>query len=162
MRTMCLFALLAPVLCAQDGAAIYKERCASCHDMPAARVPSLTTIKAMSGEAIYAALTAGVMKSRAEGLSTPELFALIGYIAPTGGSQAAAPNFTPTCKGEAAFRGDAKLPAWNGWSPSVTNTRYQDAAGAGVAAADVPKLKLKWAFNLGDVTTARSQPAVLG
>jgi polyvinyl alcohol dehydrogenase (cytochrome) len=163
MRTMCLFALMAPVLCAQDGAAIYKERCASCHDMPAARVPSLATIKAMSGEAIYVALTSGIMKSRAEGLSTGDIFALIGYIAPTGGSQpAAAPVFTPTCKGEAAFQVNANSPQWNGWSTSVTNSRFQEAALAGLAASDVPKLKLKWAFNLGDVTTARSQTAVAG
>ena len=84
MRYVYLLVLMMPVLSAQDGAAIYKERCAQCHDMPAARVPSLATIKAMSGEAIYIALTNGVMKSRAEGLSTPELFSLIGYIAPTG------------------------------------------------------------------------------
>ena len=41
MRYVCLFVLMLPALSAQDGAAIYKERCASCHDMPAARVPSL-------------------------------------------------------------------------------------------------------------------------
>ena len=41
----------------------------------------------MSGEAIYIALTNGVMKTRAEGLSTAQIFALIGYIAPTGGTQ---------------------------------------------------------------------------
>lgn len=163
MRHAFLFALMLPVLSAQDGTAIYKERCAKCHDMPAVRVPSLATIKAMSGEAIYVALTNGLMKTQAEGLSTPELFALIGYIAPTGGTQAAAaPVFTPTCKGEAAFQVDAKAPQWNGWSTSATNSRFQDAASAGLAAADVPKLKLKWAFNLGDVTTARSQPAVVG
>src|ERR1700689_1236370 len=162
MRTMCLFALMAPVLCAQDGAAIYKERCAKCHDMPAERVPSLATIKAMSGEAIYVALTNGLMKTQAEGLSTPEIFALIGYIAPTGGTQAAAPTFTPTCKGEAAFQVDAKAPQWNGWSTSATNSRFQDAASAGLAVSDIPKLKLKWAFNLGDVTVTRSQPTVAG
>jgi polyvinyl alcohol dehydrogenase (cytochrome) len=162
MRYLCLFALMLPVLSAQDGAAIYKERCASCHDMPAARVPSLAAIKAMSGEAIYAALTSGVMKSRAEGLSTAQIFALLGYIAPTGGSQAAAPSFTPTCKSDAAFRVDAKSPQWNGWSTSLTNSRFQDAASAGLKASDVPKLKLKWAFNLGGVTVARSQPAVAG
>ena len=33
---------------------------------------------------------------------------------------------------------------------------------AGLAAADLGKLKLKWAFNLGDVTDTRSQPAVIG
>jgi polyvinyl alcohol dehydrogenase (cytochrome) len=162
MRHVYLFALTMPVLFAQDGAAIYKERCAQCHDMPAARVPSLATIKALSGEAIYIALSSGVMKSRAEGLSTPEIFALIGYIAPTGGSQAAAPTFTPTCKGEAAFMVDAKSPQWNGWSTSLTNSRFQDAASAGLSASDVGKLKLKWAFNLGAVTTARAQPVIVG
>jgi polyvinyl alcohol dehydrogenase (cytochrome) len=162
MRYAFLLAVMLPVLSAQDGTAIYKERCAKCHDMPAVRVPSLATIKAMSGEAIYAALTNGLMKTQAQGLSTGDIFALIGYIAPTGGSHAAAPSFTPTCKGEAAFQVDAKAPQWNGWSTSVTNSRFQDAASAGLAASDVPKLKLKWAFNLGDVTTARSQPAIVG
>jgi polyvinyl alcohol dehydrogenase (cytochrome) len=136
MRYVCLFVLMLPVLSAQDGAAIYKERCASCHDTPAARVPSIAAIKAMSGEAIYIALNSGVMKTRAEGLSTADIFALLGYIAPTGGAPAAAPAFTPTCKA--------------------------DAASAGLAASDVPKLKLKWAFNLGDVTVARSQPTIVG
>lgn len=162
MRYVCLFALTLPLLSAQDGGAIYKERCGSCHDMPQARVPSLSAIKAMSGEAIYVALSNGVMKSRAEGLSTAEIFALIGYIAPTGGAQAAPVTITPTCKGGAAFQLSASAPQWNGWSTSLTNTRFQDAASAGLAPSDVPKLKLKWAFNLGDVTVARSQPVVAG
>jgi polyvinyl alcohol dehydrogenase (cytochrome) len=96
MRYVCLFAVMMPLLSAQDGAAIYKERCASCHDMPEGRTPSLSTIKEMSGEAIYTALASGTMKSRAEGLSTAQIFALLGYIAPTGGSHAAPPTFTPT------------------------------------------------------------------
>ena len=162
MRYVCLFISMLPALFAQDGAAIYKERCASCHDMPAERVPSLTTIKAMSGEAIYMTLTNGAMKSRAEGLSTPQIFALLGYIAPTGGSQKAPATVTPTCKGNVAFRADANSPQWNGWSTSPTNSRFQDATAARLKASDVPKLKLKWAFNLGDVTVARSQPVIVG
>jgi polyvinyl alcohol dehydrogenase (cytochrome) len=162
MRYVCLFALMLPLLSAQDGAGIYKERCAACHDMPQARVPSLATIKAMSAEAIYVALTNGVMKSRAEGLSTAQIFALIGYIAPTGGAQAAPSAITPTCQGDAAFRPGATAPQWNGWSPSVTNSRFADAATASLAASDVPKLKVKWAFNLGAVTMARSQPVIVG
>jgi polyvinyl alcohol dehydrogenase (cytochrome) len=161
MRYVCLFVLMLPVLHAQDGAAIYKERCASCHDAPQARVPVLSTIKAMSGEAIYIALTNGTMKTRADGLSTAQIFALLGYIAPTGSSQPAA-TITPTCKGDAAFRVDANSPQWNGWSANVTNSRFQDAAAAGLTASDIPMLRLKWAFNLGDVTIARSQPAIVG
>jgi hypothetical protein len=85
MRYVCLLTLMIPILPAQDGGAIYKERCASCHDAPAGRVPALSAIKAMSGEAVYLALTSGSMKAMAEGLTTAQIFALLGYIAPTGG-----------------------------------------------------------------------------
>ena len=162
MRYVCLFALITSTLCAQDGAAIYKERCASCHDSAAPRVPSLSTIKAMSGEAIYLALTRGVMKTQAAGLSSAQIFGLIGYIAPTGGAHAAATDLAPTCRSQPAFSASANTPQWNGWSTKITNSRFQDAASAGLTAADLGRLKLKWAFNLGDVTEARSQPAVFG
>ncbi len=33
---------------AQDGAALYKERCASCHDSPEGRTPSIGAIKQMT------------------------------------------------------------------------------------------------------------------
>ena len=148
---------------AQDGAAIYEERCASCHDAPTERIPALSTIKTMSGEAVYLALTSGSMKTRAEGLSTPQIFALLGYIAPTGAAQAAAvTKFERTCKGDASFKPAADAPRWNGWSASVTNSRFQDAASAGLTVSNVPKLHLKWAFNLGDVTMTRAQPTIVG
>lgn len=51
---------------------------------------------------------------------------------------------------------------WSGWSPAVTNTRFQGSGGSLLAPADVPKLKLKWAFGIPDVTQARSQPAIAG
>jgi polyvinyl alcohol dehydrogenase (cytochrome) len=172
MRYVCLIAvtillLSTQVLSAQDGAAIYKERCASCHDAPEGRVPSISAIKAMSGEAIYVALTSGAMRTQAQGLSTPQIFALLGYIAPTGGTTADAPALTRTCKteaafGPAAFKSAMTAPRWNGWSTSATNSRFQDAKSAGLSAANVPALKLKWAFNLGDVTMARSQPTIVG
>ncbi len=172
MRYVCLFAvmpivLFTSVLSAQDGAAIYKERCASCHDMPEGRVPPLSAIKAMSGEAIYIALTTGAMKTQAQGLSTVQIFTLLGYIAPTGGTAANAPPIARTCKadapaGSANFKSAMTAPRWNGWSTSATNSRFQDASSAGLTASSVPALKLKWAFNLGDVTLARSQPTIVG
>jgi polyvinyl alcohol dehydrogenase (cytochrome) len=162
MRYVCLFALLTSTLWAQDGAAIYKQRCASCHETPTPRVPSMSTIKSMSGEAIYLALTRGVMKTQADGLSSAQIIALLGYIAPTGGARAAATPVTPTCGTQPALSANANTSEWNGWSTQVTNSRFQDAASAGLTAADLSRLKLKWAFTLGDVTLARSQPAVIG
>jgi len=161
MRYVYLLALLPSSLFAQDGASIYKQRCASCHDAPEGRVPTIATIKQMSAEAVYMALTSGVMKSRAEGLATLDVMALIAYIAPTGGAQSAA-AIEPTCKTPAAFQPGADSPQWNGWSTSLSNSRFQDKAAAALTAADVRRLKLKWAFNLGEVTIARGQPVVVG
>lgn len=161
MRYFVLAALTVSAVFGQDGAAIYKERCAGCHDTPQAHVPPISAIKAMSGEAIYAALTNGTMKSRVEGLTVPQIFGLIVYIAPTGGTKAPE-TIQATCTSTSAFRPPANGAQWNGWSPGVTNSRFQDAAAAGLKTADVPKLKLKWAFDLGDVTVARGQPVVVG
>lgn len=162
MRYLCLLVLIASSVYAQDGAAIYKQRCASCHDTPAARVPSLSTIKTMSGEAIYLDLTRGVMKTQAAGLSSAQIFALLSYIAPKAAAGPATPALIRTCTSQPPFPSGADITEWNGWSTSVTNSRFQDAASAGLAAADLGRLKLKWAFNLGDVTGARAQPAVIG
>jgi polyvinyl alcohol dehydrogenase (cytochrome) len=170
MRNVYLLALIilvlsTQVLSAQDGAAIYKEKCASCHDAPEGRVPSISAIKAMTGESIYIALTSGVMKAQAQGLSAPQILTLIGYIAPTG--SASAPSLERTCKGDsaisaAAFKSSMTAPRWNGWSPNDNNARFQDARSAGLTAAQVPALKVKWAFNLGSVTMTRSQPTIVG
>ena len=113
----------------------------------------------MTATAIYAALTNGAMKSQTNGLSTQQVLSLLVYIAPTGDA-GAKPAFERSCKGNATFQPDEN--AWGGWSPGVTNSRYQEAKEAGLAATDVPRLKLKWAFNLGAVTMARGQPAVAG
>jgi len=153
-----LLLLSAPVLSAQDGAAIFKERCASCHDMPTGRTPALSAIKSMSGEAIYATLTNGTMKTQAEGLSLPQLLMLIRYIGPTAGTTTEA--IQRTCKADPPFA--ATGAQWNGWSPGVTNSRFQEARSAGLTASNVRALKLKWAFNQGDVALARSQPTVVG
>ncbi len=144
---------------AQDGAALFKERCASCHEAPTGRAPSMDAIKQMTAQAIFAALTNGAMKTQASGLGTQELLSLLVYIAPVGDANAK-PAFEKNCPASApAFDSKPDASAWGGWSPSVTNARYQ---AAGLTAADVPRLKLKWAFNLGPVTTGRGQPAVVG
>jgi polyvinyl alcohol dehydrogenase (cytochrome) len=155
-----LILTMAGLVAAQDGAALYRERCASCHESPTGRVPSLAAIKQMTTNAIFAALTNGVMKSQAAGLSTQEVISLLVYIAPAGDANAK-PAFEKDCPADApAF--DSEAGAWSGWSPGVTNSRFQDAQAAGLTAAGVPRLKLKWAFNLGAVTMGRGQPAVAG
>jgi len=43
-------------------------------------------------------------------------------------------------------------PMWNGWgNDPTTNSRFQTAKAAGLTAAQVPQLKLKWAFGFPGV-----------
>jgi polyvinyl alcohol dehydrogenase (cytochrome) len=51
---------------------------------------------------------------------------------------------------------------WNGWGPTVTNTRFQNETLGGITADDVPRLTLEWAYGLPREQQARGQPAVLG
>src|SRR5580698_3176554 len=114
---LAMMVLFCSPLAAQDGGAIYKERCAACHDNPKERVPPLTAIKAMTAEAIQAALKSGSMQSQAQGLSSAQRDALIGYIAPSGGAEAP-PALLKSCEREPPYRVATEATGWNGWSPS--------------------------------------------
>jgi polyvinyl alcohol dehydrogenase (cytochrome) len=54
------------------------------------------------------------------------------------------------------------MPRWGGWSPAVTNTRFQPGDQAGLAAGDLSRLTLKWAFGFPDASSAWAQPTVAG
>ena len=51
-------------------------------------------------------------------------------------------------------------PRWMAWGNDATNSRY--APQGGLTAADLPRLKLKWAFAYDGATSARVQPALAG
>src|SRR5689334_288373 len=66
------------------------------------------------------------------------------------------------CPADAPFGNPAATASWNGWGAGISNTRFQDQKSAGIAAADVPKLKLKWAFGFPGVKSVYGQPSVAG
>jgi len=111
---------------------------------------------------VLTALQTGVMKTVGNTLTPPERYAVALYLS-AGATPKAAP-LAPTafCGKGTPFRFSSSGPAWTGWSTGVDNWRFQKLTGAGLTSADVPKLKLKWAFSLGDEISARSQPAVAG
>ena len=83
--------------------------------------------------------------------------------APQGTPAAAPPDAVGACAAPGAPLPDlASQPMWNGWGNGLTNTRFQNAKAAGLGAADVPKLTLKWAFGFAGTTAASGQPAVAG
>jgi polyvinyl alcohol dehydrogenase (cytochrome) len=134
---------------AQDGAALYQKSCAPCHDRGADRAPSHESLHAMTAEQVLAAMESGPMISMANRQSPAARRAIAEFI--TGKTfdhpLETSPSAAAMCKEPAAAFGDpASGPVWNGWGQNLLNTRFQDAARAGLSASDVPRLKLKWAF----------------
>ncbi|HEY7448543.1 MAG TPA: PQQ-binding-like beta-propeller repeat protein [Vicinamibacterales bacterium] len=150
---------------AEDGPTLYKQLCASCHDAGLDRAPSRDALQTMGPERVLAALESGPMLSMASGRTGVERRAIAEYV--TGKRFAEAFNATPPPKAMCrAMPGDfanpLNGPAWNGWGVNTANTRYQDASMAGITAADVPRLKLKWAFGFPGELSVDAQPTVAG
>jgi len=164
MRYVCVFAVLAIGITAQaqNGAEVYKAHCASCHDSAAPRVPSESALRAMNLMQVLAALQTGVMKTVDNTITPQERYAVALYLGVSAPKTAplSVPASAFCSKTAQPFRFSSSGPDWTGWSTGSSNWRFQEAKGAGLTAADVPKLKLKWAFSLGDEIAARSQPAV--
>jgi polyvinyl alcohol dehydrogenase (cytochrome) len=51
-------------------------------------------------------------------------------------------------------------PLWNGWGQNLLNTRFQNAAQAGISASDLTRLKVKWAFGFPATLDANAHPAI--
>ena len=64
--------------------------------------------------------------------------------------------------GAAPFADPLNGPHWTGWGAGPSQHRFQTAEMAGLAPADVPRLKLKWAFAFSGANQAFAQPAVAG
>jgi polyvinyl alcohol dehydrogenase (cytochrome) len=154
---------LADVWAADDpyAANLYATHCAQCHEQGAdARVPPRSTLEKMSPTAVQRALETGVMREMGAQLALSERFALATML---GKAESAVVNqIANRCAASSALPASVSGPAWSGWGAGLNNWRFQDAAGAKLSAADVPKLKLKWAFAVPDATSMRSQPSVYG
>jgi len=118
----------------------------------------------MSPEHIYEALTTGAMKAQGQSLSEEQkrMLALFMSGRPMGSADAGdAKTMANHCPGNPTLADPSEGPAWNGWGVDVTNTRYQSAGAAGLTAAQVPRLKLKWAFGFPTGISAYGQPTVV-
>lgn len=148
-----------------DGAAVFEKACASCHAKPAAdsRAPAMDVLRELAPESIVTALTVGNMFRQGGELTDAERRAVAAFIAGRPVGVAAKPSIVGRCTTKPQpLRADDLTSGWNGWGAGVTNTRYQPAARGSLTAADLPRLKLKWAVGLAGATSARAQPAVAG
>ena len=145
------------------GFAVFQQHCVSCHGNPAfATAPSPAALRSMSPERIYAALTTGVMKSVGATLSDQDRRRVSESLAGQllGSAQAGDARSMPNrCAANPPLR-EAAGGDWNGWGNGLENQRFQPAAAAGLTAASVARLRLKWAFGYPGGTSAFGQATV--
>jgi polyvinyl alcohol dehydrogenase (cytochrome) len=146
-----------------DGAQLFQGRCANCHNGAAdSRAPGLEALRSRTPQAIVESLMTGAMRVQGARMSGADRRAVAEFVtgkamggdvtgAGTGRCAAASP---PQVSGAQA--------QWGGWSPTLTNTRFQSSDRAGLTAGDVRRLTLKWAFGFPDASVAWSQPTVAG
>src|SRR5262245_25312532 len=149
-----------------NGEAVYKQHCAGCHEGSLPRMPSREALKSFSPEAVETALSSFSMRRQGASLSPAERRAVAAFVTGRAPGSYRAPleaiNKSAYCTAANAPKDALSGAAWNGWGGDLRNTRFQSAAAAGLSAADVPKLKLKWAFGLPGVSASGSQVTVVG
>jgi polyvinyl alcohol dehydrogenase (cytochrome) len=128
-----------------QGEKFYQQKCASCHDNPSGRIPPKDAIANNTPTFITQAMIEGVMASQARGLSPHDMASVAAYLSKRkDGGLGAGVLEAPACTDKAAPLTLAG-PTWNGWGNGQTQNRFQPTPG--IAAADVPRLKLKWALS---------------
>ena len=159
-----LLALIPSVAHAQsdDGAALYKRQCATCHDAGVNRAPLLDALRVMPAARVLASMETGTMVTMANNRTAAErrLIAEFASGKPLDTPLVTTPPAAAMCRASAAaFDPDAGA-RWDGWGRNTSNTRFQDAAG--LTAADVPRLRLKWAFAFPGDLQSYSQATLAG
>jgi len=146
----------------KDGEALFQQRCAACHEGAVPKAPVRSALKQMSPENVRFALVNGAMKMQGLGLSSAQINAIAQYLTGKLPGKAEIPAEAFCAAGGGAFSEPLAKPHWIGWGADLEQHRFQPAEMAQLSAAQVPKLKLKWAFGFDGVTRAFGQPTVAG
>jgi polyvinyl alcohol dehydrogenase (cytochrome) len=166
------FFLVVPAIAAAqqqspNGEAVYTQHCAGCHEGTMPRMPSREMLRLLTPEHVETALSSFTMRRQGTPLSSAERRAVAEFVTGRAPGSYRAPleaiGRSAYCTaGDAAPRDPLAGLAWNGWGADLQNTRYQTAAAAGLAASDVPRLKVRWAFGIPGVSASGSQITILG
>jgi cytochrome c553 len=140
------------------GAALYRERCAACHEQPTGRVPPRVTMLPLTPEYVERILSTGTMKAQAAGLTGEQIRSLATFVThkPFGA------NAEPDPKANLCKRSTSVRPTshdWSSWGVDYGNSRYQREPG--LTATSVPRLRVKWVFAYPGRGTY-AQPTVAG
>jgi polyvinyl alcohol dehydrogenase (cytochrome) len=140
----------------------FTGQCASCHDTGRNRAPDRYALNRRTPEEVLATISAGPHEQYARGMSefTKRVVAVYVGGRPLGASATGDMSTMKNgCQAAQPFRPSGGS-EWNGWGLDANNSRFQPSPG--LAASDVPKLTLKWAFGFPYGNSAYGQPSVVG
>src|SRR5665213_2758120 len=120
---------------APSGETIYKQRCSGCHDQPCSRIPPRQSLQKMPALRILRAMNSGAMMTVAYPLRREERETVAAYLGTPGPEPGPKPE--AFCKERAIRLKQTPGFSWNGWSPSLDNTRFQSAAIARLSISQV-------------------------
>ncbi|MFK7830639.1 MAG: PQQ-binding-like beta-propeller repeat protein [Congregibacter sp.] len=150
---------------ASDAAEIlYKTHCAECHNGTVAKAPPRSLLAIMAGSSVLRAMESGVMQSYAADLSAQEREVLAAHLTGADLESLSKPEASTAnyCEASLAAPGLAASEVPSLWGTTPDNQRHYGAELTSIAAIDIPRLELQWAFAYPEAIRARSQPAVSG
>jgi polyvinyl alcohol dehydrogenase (cytochrome) len=142
------------------GIYLFADHCGSCHDTSKNGAPDRYALNSRTPEDILDSLSTGSMAQYTKGLTDLEVRYIAVYLggrplgATTTGNVKAMHDM---CPAKPLSRTDTGA-GWNGWGPDQGNSRFQPSPG--LSAAQVPALKLKWAFGFPNGNSAYGQPSI--
>lgn len=143
------------------GEAVFDAHCKGCHEPAIERAPNRATLATMPPATIVDALTTGVMRPMAAGLSDADKQAVAAYLTAAGAPSQVARGRAPAgpvgVDVKCAVNPPIK-PTGSDWASVGLDGSHRYQANPGFKAADVPRLRVKWAFSM----TGGSMPTVIG
>jgi polyvinyl alcohol dehydrogenase (cytochrome) len=152
-----------PAVAQQNGAALYSQYCAQCHDAGSkeTRAPSRSVMQSMTFDEVLRTITTGSMASIAQDRTDAERTAIASFI--TGKVSENRADAAGRCpQNSVGFPRPLDGPRWNGWGADLNNSRFQPAEMAGLTPDQVPRLQVKWAFGFAGASAANAQPTIVG
>jgi polyvinyl alcohol dehydrogenase (cytochrome) len=122
-----LFLAAVRLLSAADGAALYKEICASCHDGGVDRAPNPETLHGMPAERVLDALESGAMVSVTSRRTAQERRAIAEYVTgkTLGHDLQTTPPPAAMCPANTAAFNSIDRPLWNGWGVQLSTRAFK-------------------------------------
>jgi polyvinyl alcohol dehydrogenase (cytochrome) len=151
-------ALQSPAASSQTGgAAIFEKKCSTCHRI-SSFAPSREVLSQLSRGYILRSLETGKMKSVGKQLTRSERVAVAAFLS------ASEPAEQVSHAGYCSVKRKPLLddPGWTSWGFDAANSRYAPRAISGITRAEVPTLRLKWAFGFPGAYATYGQPTIFG